>query len=299
MNEIWKPIRGFEGIYEISNLGRVKSLPRKWCGEGRILKPRKNREGYVGVALYGISPLPKNLLIHRLVCAAFNGDSPADKPDVNHIDGVKTNNVDINLEWTNDRLNVRHAFDVLGVIPHGRGKPWTGKFGAQNPHSKPVVQICNDGSEKSFAGVMDAARETGLSFRHISACCLGKRKRHGGFQWRFEGQSMKKPAVMRQGDVVLVAVDSIPPDAKEVPVEGNKLVLAYGEVTFHHHRFEFVDETQRIKLYVAQGGARYLDISAPSDLLHEEHSTARVPAGKWLLPSQVEYTPKELRRVAD
>lgn len=110
---------------------------------------------------------------------------------------------------------------------------------------------------------------------------------------------MKKPAVMRQGDVALVAVDSIPPDAKEVPVEGNKLVLAYGEVTFHHHRFEFVDETQRIKLYVAQGGARYLDISAPSDLLHEEHSTARVPAGKWLLPSQVEYTPKELRRVAD
>ncbi len=104
---------------------------------------------------------------------------------------------------------------------------------------------------------------------------------------------------IRQGDVALVSVHAIPKDAIEQKIEGRKLILALGEATGHHHRFEFLDQTQNIKLYVAHGGARYLDVSAPSDLLHEEHSTARVPAGKWLLPSQVEYTPAELRRVQD
>ena len=106
-------------------------------------------------------------------------------------------------------------------------------------------------------------------------------------------------SVIRQGDVGLIRVKSIPSDAIEQPIAGRKLILALGEATGHHHRFEFLDQTQNIKLYVAASGARYLDVSAPSDLLHEEHSTARVPAGKWLLPQQVEYTPAELRRVAD
>lgn len=106
-------------------------------------------------------------------------------------------------------------------------------------------------------------------------------------------------SVIRQGDVALVRVKVIPADAVEQKITGRKLILALGEATGHHHRFEFVDQTQSIKLYVAHGGARYIDVSAPSDLLHEEHSTARVPAGKWLLPSQVEYTPQELRRVQD
>lgn len=104
---------------------------------------------------------------------------------------------------------------------------------------------------------------------------------------------------IRQGDVALVSVRAIPKDAVEQKIEGRKLILALGEATGHHHRFEFLDQTQNIKLYVAAGGARYLDVSAPSDLLHEEHSTARVPAGKWLLPQQVEYTAKELVRVQD
>jgi hypothetical protein len=105
--------------------------------------------------------------------------------------------------------------------------------------------------------------------------------------------------IIRQGDVALVSVRAIPKDAVEQKIKGRKLILALGEATGHHHRFEFLDQSQNIKLYVADGGARYLDVSAPSDLLHEEHSTARVPAGKWLLPMQVEYTPAELRRVAD
>jgi hypothetical protein len=105
--------------------------------------------------------------------------------------------------------------------------------------------------------------------------------------------------IIRQGDVALVSVRAIPKDASEQPINGKKLILALGEATGHHHRFEFLDQTQNIRLYATAGGARYLDVSAPSDLLHEEHSTARVPAGKWMLPQQVEYTPAELRRVED
>jgi hypothetical protein len=105
--------------------------------------------------------------------------------------------------------------------------------------------------------------------------------------------------VIRQGDVCLVRVKAIPADAIEQPTEGNKLILALGEATGHHHRFEFLDTSHNVRLYQTSGGARYLEVSAPADLLHEEHSTARVGTGKYLLPVQAEYTPAELRRVQD
>jgi hypothetical protein len=105
--------------------------------------------------------------------------------------------------------------------------------------------------------------------------------------------------IIRQGDVALVSVRAIPKDAVEQPVKGKKLILALGEATGHHHRFEFLDKSHNVKMHIAHGGARYIDVATPSDLLHEEHSTARIPAGKWLLPQQVEYTPVDLRRVAD
>jgi hypothetical protein len=116
---------------------------------------------------------------------------------------------------------------------------------------------------------------------------------------KIDNQGVQKMGIIRQGDVCLVGVKGIPKDALEQPQKGKKLILALGEATGHHHRFEFQDTSYNVKLYVGGGGARYLDVSAHADLLHEEHSTARVPAGKYLLPAQVEYTPKELVRVAD
>lgn len=106
-------------------------------------------------------------------------------------------------------------------------------------------------------------------------------------------------SVIRQGDVLLVRVKAIPKEAVEEKTTGRKLILALGEATGHHHRFEFMDTSHNVKLYKTGSGVRYLDVSAPADLLHEEHSTAKVPAGKWMLPVQMEYRPKELIRVAD
>jgi hypothetical protein len=104
-------------------------------------------------------------------------------------------------------------------------------------------------------------------------------------------------SIIRQGDVALVRVKAIPADAVEQAAPQDRLVLQYGEVT--HHAHAFYDDSHNVKLYVAHGGARYLHVTAPADLKHEEHSTARVGVGKYLLPTQMEYTPKELVRVTD
>lgn len=110
-----------------------------------------------------------------------------------------------------------------------------------------------------------------------------------------------KKLPLRQGDVLMVPVTEIPVDAKLQPPTGRKLILALGEATGHHHRFEFMDTSHNAKLYVADGGARYLHVTAPIGLDHEEHDTvpAKLTVGKWLLPQQVEYTPAALRNVAD
>ena len=105
--------------------------------------------------------------------------------------------------------------------------------------------------------------------------------------------------VFRQGDVCLIAVESIPADAKPETAAGAKVILALGEVTGHHHRFEFMNTDHNVKLFKTDAGARYIDVTAAAELLHEEHSTVQVPAGRYLLPTQVEYTPAELRQVAD
>jgi hypothetical protein len=110
--EVWKPIEGFE--YEVSNHGRVRSLPRmvnctfghKMTAE-RILKPRNHNRGYSCVVLYRNNER-RYALIHRLVLETFVGTDPA-KPDVNHKDANRKNNHLSNLEWVTPKENTRHA----------------------------------------------------------------------------------------------------------------------------------------------------------------------------------------------
>ncbi|MED5492674.1 MAG: NUMOD4 domain-containing protein [Pseudomonadota bacterium] len=117
MQEIWKPISGYEGLYEVSNLGRVKSLGRmrvtkgggkSWLPE-RIKAASSQREGYVSAHLYKNSKMSKRY-IHRLVAEAFLAN-PNSLPQVNHLDGDKANNAATNLEWCSASDNCRHAVD--------------------------------------------------------------------------------------------------------------------------------------------------------------------------------------------
>ena len=111
MKEIWKDIKGYEGLYQVSNLGRVKSLERKVLrSEGeyrtiseRILKPQTTLRGYQRIGLHykGINKLFR---IHRLVAQAFI-PNPDNKPEVNHIDGKTSNNRVDNLEWVTAAQN--------------------------------------------------------------------------------------------------------------------------------------------------------------------------------------------------
>lgn len=117
----WRPILGFEGIYDISDQGQVRRLTsgRGHCRAGRLLKPRPNRKGYLRVALHHHRRADRTL--HQLVAETFIGPRPSAKAQVNHKDGNKANNAVSNLEWVTPLENARHA-QACGLVPPLRGE---------------------------------------------------------------------------------------------------------------------------------------------------------------------------------
>lgn len=118
VDEIWKDIEGYEGYYKVSNLGRVKSLPRviyrvkdgrKMTIKGKIMTPTINSRGYYGVRL-SIDGIGRTAKVHGLVANAFL-DNPQNLVEINHKDGDKSNNHINNLEWSTRQKNIKHAFD--------------------------------------------------------------------------------------------------------------------------------------------------------------------------------------------
>lgn len=129
MKEVWKDIKGYEGLYQVSNLGRVRSLNKntitynRWgkferTVKGRILRINQNKLGYCYINLYKEHRCSK-FKVHRLVANAFI-PSQKDKLEVNHIDGNKTNNKINNLEWCNRSENMKHA--IKNGLSKGRKK---------------------------------------------------------------------------------------------------------------------------------------------------------------------------------
>lgn len=107
MQEIWKDIKDYEGLYQVSNLGRVKSLSNSKRKKEKILQPVSISDGYVQVGLYKCGKRAK-FLIHRLVAQAFL-DNPNNLSQVNHINGIKSDNETKNLEWCTGCENVVHS----------------------------------------------------------------------------------------------------------------------------------------------------------------------------------------------
>jgi len=169
--EIWKDIEGYEGKYQVSNLGNVKSLNYNNYGYEKLLSPFLN-SGYLYVDLL-INTKRRTFRVHRLVAEAFIPNSD-NKPEVNHINEIKTNNRAENLEWVTRKENVNH-----GTCPERKRKSMiNGKT------SKRVLQYDLEGK---FIQEWESVNEIGRNgFRatSISNCCLGKINTYKGFIWR-------------------------------------------------------------------------------------------------------------------
>lgn len=180
--EIWKDIEGYEGLYQVSNKGRVKSLERdiirkngrKYHVKERILKDAPEGHGYFQVCLYDAKGRNKRLRVHRLVAETFI-PNPEDKTQVNHKDEDKTNNHVDNLEWMTCKENNNY-----GTRTERAGKAIAKALG------KPVAQYSKDEVLiKVWQSTMEVQRQCGFNQSHISAVARGTRKSCGDFVWRY------------------------------------------------------------------------------------------------------------------
>ena len=169
MEEVWKDIPNYEGLYQASTLGRIKNQKTKNIIYGGI------KRGYREVILIK-DGVRKYKLVHRLVAQTFIPNKE-NKPQINHIDGNKLNNNVDNLEWCTQSENMKHAYKL------GLQKPLYAK---NNPRAKRVKQYnLNKELIKEYYGVKEASRINGLNPRDISKCCQKKRKQVGGYIWTY------------------------------------------------------------------------------------------------------------------
>lgn len=167
MIEVWADIKGYEGLYQVSNLGRVKSLPRRGTySTPHILTPSEDKSGYLLIGLVKNS-IRKTKRIHRLVAEAFI-DNPDKLAEINHIDENKHNNHVSNLEWCTHQYNIN--------------------YGSRTEKTqKPVMQFNKAGvllaTYKGLNEIKKALKIKNIS--NISDVCKGKRKSAYGYVWKF------------------------------------------------------------------------------------------------------------------
>lgn len=191
-NEIWKDIAGYEGLYQISNLGNVKSLARYKQNhnklqkvEERILKPNITNKGYYYVML-NKNGKQKHKMIHILIAQAFI-PNPNNYPIVNHKDGNKLNINIRNLEWSSYSHNNKEAYR-LGL----RIAPTTNKLGYDNWKSKPIYQYDLDGNFiREWACSLEVKRQLNINPSNITSCCRGERNKAGGYIWKYKSEVVK------------------------------------------------------------------------------------------------------------
>jgi len=173
--EIWKSVKGYEGSYEISSWGRVKSLKRPWRHEDKIMKISQDGWGYYFVRL-SKNCKPKNRKIHSLVALHFIGERTADT--INHIDGDKSNNTPGNLEYCSQSENIKHAFKLgLSSNQHSTGE---NNYGASltNEQVKEIKEILKNKKKRMPPLLKDLARSYGTTKRVIQGIYSGARWSH-------------------------------------------------------------------------------------------------------------------------
>lgn len=177
--EIWKDIKGYEGYYEVSSYGRVRSLDRivtysdgeKHSLKGKILKMHYCGSGYLNFSLHK-NGKTEHKYPHRLVAEAFI-PNPSNLPEVNHKDEDKTNNCMVNLEWCDSKYNKNYG---------------TARQRMMEKKSMPVLQIDINTNEVigEYPSAMEAARKLNIYQGNISKCCRGEYKTAYGYKWEYK-----------------------------------------------------------------------------------------------------------------
>ena len=172
MEEEWRDIEGYEGLYQVSNLGRVRSMNYRNKKHARIMSPTRVGRGYKGITLWK-DKNSRRFTIHKLVAMTFL-PNPCNKENVHHIDGNMYNNAVSNLEWVTIQ---EHSFI------DNRGDKLNKK--------KAVCQYTVDGVLlNTFCSMQEAQRQTGVHASNIIGCCRHRKnfKTAGGFTWKYVGK---------------------------------------------------------------------------------------------------------------
>ena len=179
---IWKDIPGYEGVYQVSNTGQVRTFNYKLTGQTKILKPAKDKDGYLLIGLKG-----KSCRVHRLVAQAFI-PNPDNLPCINHKDENPANNAVWNLEWCTYKYNNNYGTHNKKQSESNKGKH--NHCGKNNPRAKAVLMFTLDGE---FIRRFDCIKEALIFLgkhnggSNIHKCAVGVYKQAYGYKWIEEG----------------------------------------------------------------------------------------------------------------
>lgn len=177
MKEYWRDVKGYEGFYQVSNVGRIRSLDRivnsnhsnKRKSKGRILKATKDRYGYLYV-VFCVRNKRKTEKVHRIVANSFI-QNPQNKEQVNHLNEIKTDNRVQNLEWATASENNNYGIGQIRRV---------------EKRNKPTIQYSLDGELlKKWRSASDAGRTLGIDISGICKCCRGTLESIKGYRWSY------------------------------------------------------------------------------------------------------------------
>lgn len=189
--ETWKDVKGYEGIYQVSNLGNIRSLERITIFESenqhkkykanrhikcKMKKPTVNKCGYYQTVLYK-NGKKRNVLVHRLVAEAFLPNLN-NKPTINHIDGNKLNNKLDNLEWATYPEQLIHVNSVLGK------KSIISKQ-CREKRAEQLRKKVKRSDGKIYNSIREASKDSNVHSGNIVRCCKGILNKTGGYSWEY------------------------------------------------------------------------------------------------------------------
>lgn len=190
MDEVWLPVVGYEGWYEVSSFGNIRSLDRvikysngrKIFTKGVIMKQATLKLGYLRVQLSKNNKI-SHASVHRIVAIAFI-PNPNHYEQVNHLERDRTDNRVWKLEWCNSSMNQRHSYSFGD---RKKSRAMKGVYGDKHPVSVPVIQLTMEGKEVAKHVSLEAAiLATCAKKSNISHCLKGRRKSAGGFKWKLD-----------------------------------------------------------------------------------------------------------------